>query len=104
MSGSTTERPAVRPDSARPDFDVAIVGGGPVGAVLGALLKRGPGGARRRVLLIERRLPSGTSADGTSTGASATEDLRVVALSRASERVLEAAGAWAALQRPASCP
>ena len=103
MSGGTTERAAARPDSARPtsarpDFDVAIVGGGPVGAALGALLKRGPDGARRRVLLIERQLPAAAPAGGTATGSSAIEDLRVVALSRASERVLGAAGAWAALR------
>ena len=34
-------------------FDIAIVGGGPVGAALGALLVRGAAG-RRRVLLLER--------------------------------------------------
>lgn len=77
-------------EPARPDFDIAIVGGGPVGAALGALLKRGPGGARRRVLLLERQAPSVVS-----------EDLRVVALSRASERVLGAAGAWTALRSAA---
>ncbi len=68
-------------------FDVAIVGGGPVGAALGALLVHGVAG-RRRVLLLERDLP----------GTAATVDLRVFALSRASERILRAADAWEALR------
>lgn len=97
MSGGAAGAPAGPADSPRPDFDVAIVGGGPVGAVLGALLKRGPGGARRRVLLIERRLPV-EAPSAASEGSPTPDDLRVVALSRASERVLGAAGAWAALQ------
>ncbi len=68
--------------------DVAIVGGGPVGAVLGALLA---GAAQRRggrVLLIERAPP---------VEAASGPDLRVFALSRASARILRAAGAWPAL-------
>lgn len=74
--------------------DVAIVGGGPVGAVLGALLCRGAGGApRRRVCLIEPRLPPTVDAPYDPE-----VDLRVVALSRASQRVLQAAGAWPALR------
>ncbi len=70
-------------------FDVAIVGGGPVGAALGALLVRGV--ARRRVLLLDRGFPD---AEATSPP---REDLRVFALSRASERILRTAGAWAEL-------
>jgi 2-octaprenylphenol hydroxylase len=70
-------------------FDVAIVGGGPVGAVLGALLRQGP--TPRGVLLLERELPD-------LTVASNAPDLRVFALSRASERILRAAGAWDALR------
>ena len=76
MSGETT-------------FDVAIVGGGPVGAVLGALLRQGP--RPRRVLLLERELPD-------LAVASNVLDLRVFALSRASERILRAAGAWDTLR------
>ena len=80
----------------RPDYDVAIVGGGPVGAVLGALLCRGVSGdgpaLRHRVLLIEPRLPPALDSPPDPQS-----DLRVVALSRASERVLRAAGAWQAL-------
>jgi 2-polyprenylphenol 6-hydroxylase len=70
------------------DYDLAIIGGGPVGAVLGSLLRRGPGRQPPRVLLLERKL-----ADPLPPG----EDARVFALSRASERILQSAGAWFAL-------
>ena len=69
-------------------FDVAIVGSGPVGATLAALLARDPPSRGARVLLLDRELPA---------AAPQATDLRVFALSRASERVLDAAGAWAAL-------
>lgn len=68
-------------------FDVIIVGGGPVGAALGALLMRGVQGGRRRVLMLERELPN-LAADADAA------ELRMFALSRASERILAAAGAW----------
>lgn len=71
-----------------PHYEVAIIGGGPVGAVLGALLRRGCRRQPPKVLLIERRLPA-----WLPTG----EDSRVFALSRASERILQSAGAWSAL-------
>jgi 2-octaprenylphenol hydroxylase len=70
-------------------FDVVIVGGGPVGATLGALLRHAPAGRAPRVLLLERALPSADAAP--------TADLRVFALSRASERILRAVGGWDAL-------
>lgn len=73
--------------SASAQYDVAIVGGGPVGAALGALLRRGAEGRARRVLLLERELPD-------LQKPAPTTDLRVFALSRASERILRAAGAW----------
>jgi 2-octaprenylphenol hydroxylase len=74
-------------------FDVVIVGGGPVGAVLGALLRQGP--AAYRVLILERELPDWTAPSNAS-------DLRVFALSRASERILRAVGAWNSLQASSS--
>jgi 2-polyprenylphenol 6-hydroxylase len=71
-------------------FDVVIVGGGPVGACAGALLARGTADAPGLVVaLLEPRAPQLLSA------APPQPDVRVVALSRASERVLARAGAWA---------
>jgi 2-octaprenylphenol hydroxylase len=68
-------------------FDVVIVGGGAAGACAGALLA-GAGGPRPlSVALLEPRPVSMPLADEPP-------DARVVALSRASERVLARAGAW----------
>lgn len=72
--------------------DVAIVGGGPVGACAGVLLAR----AGLAVTLIEPHPPA-PLAQGSAPEA------RVVALSRASERTLRAAGAWPALEGPRLC-
>ncbi|MBS0377998.1 MAG: FAD-dependent monooxygenase [Proteobacteria bacterium] len=66
---------------------VVVVGGGPVGACAASLLQR----AGLDVTLIEREVPEAPAA-----GAPALP--RVVAISRASERVLRAAGAWPALE------
>jgi len=70
-------------------FDIVIVGGGPVGACAGALLARGTRGASGlSVALLEPRPPRTLPAD-------ARPDPRVVALSRASERLLRRTGSWA---------
>jgi 2-polyprenylphenol 6-hydroxylase len=62
-------------------FDVLVVGGGPVGACVGALLARGgQGGSALRVGLLQ--------------AAQVPADGRVIALSRASEKILSAAQAW----------
>jgi len=70
-------------------LDVLIVGGGPVGASAAALLQIGAKRARHplRVAVLEARRPAPTAAD-------AALDARVSALSRASERILTATGAW----------
>jgi 2-octaprenylphenol hydroxylase len=73
--------------------DVVIVGGGPVGACAGALLAH----AGIAVTLIESQLP-----EPIDTGVAL--DARVVALSRASERILRGAAAWQALQGPRLAP
>ena len=70
-------------------FDIIVVGGGPVGACAGALLARGTAGtAGLSVALLEPRPPRTIPAD-------ARPDPRVVALSRASERLLKHTGSWA---------
>jgi len=70
-------------------LDVLIVGGGPVGACVGALLARGVGQGRAlRVGLLRSVPPAAVALDES------VPDARVLAFSRASERILEAAGAW----------
>jgi 2-polyprenylphenol 6-hydroxylase len=76
-------------------FDVVIVGGGPVGACAGALLAHGGAGGRAlSVAVLEPNVPS----------ADAPPDTRVVALSRASERILTRAGAWPRIFGPRLSP
>lgn len=68
------------------DFDLCVVGGGPVGAVLAAAVGRGGG----RVAVIEAQ--PAPQAPGRE------RDPRVIALTRASERILRGLGAWALLE------
>jgi 2-polyprenylphenol 6-hydroxylase len=71
-------------------LDVLVIGGGPVGACMAALLARGaPRGAATpfRVAVLEPHRPQMPDVD-------APIDPRVVAVSRSSERILQAAGAW----------
>lgn len=69
------------------DYDVVVVGGGIVGSALALLLVRGAGFAPGRVAVLEREPTRDWQRD-------APPDLRTVALSRASERILAAAGVW----------
>jgi 2-octaprenylphenol hydroxylase len=75
-----------------PQFDVLIAGGGPVGACAGALLAAASptSPTQLRVGILE---PS----RAVAPVAGAPLDLRVSAFSRASERILSAAGAWGRL-------
>ncbi|MGH8205578.1 MAG: hypothetical protein ACRETK_02260, partial [Steroidobacteraceae bacterium] len=70
------------------DFDIAVVGAGLAGACAAALLARHAGIPAERIVLLADALPHMDAAD-------APPDVRVVALSRASERILAAAAAWA---------
>jgi 2-octaprenylphenol hydroxylase len=65
------------------DFDAAIVGGGPVGATLAALLAK----CGMQVVIIERNAPAPFIPERDY-------DTRVLAITRASERILASAGAW----------
>jgi 2-octaprenylphenol hydroxylase len=80
------------------EFDVAIVGGGPVGACAAALLAHAATAtaAGLRVALIEPNVP-------VPPTAGAPPDARVVAISRASEALLTSAGAWAGVAGPRIC-
>jgi len=72
------------------DFDVVIVGAGVIGAVMASLLVVRKLSAPGRVAIIADRFAAAPAAD-------ADWDMRVFALSRASERVLKACSAWDAL-------
>jgi 2-polyprenylphenol 6-hydroxylase len=78
------------------DFDVVIVGAGPIGAAMAALLlarkQAGPG----RVALVAGRVPAaGAPADAPPPASAPSDwDLRVFALSRASQRLLQLCGIW----------
>jgi 2-octaprenylphenol hydroxylase len=72
------------------DFDVVVVGGAMAGAGTAALLAATPATSGLRIALIEPR-PATPPADG------APLDLRVSALSRSSQRLLERTGAWPAV-------
>lgn len=82
------------PAAASEPLDVLIVGGGPVGAGAAALLRMTTKDARRplRVAVLEPNRPAAASPD-------APLDARVSALSRASERILTAIGAWSLIPR-----
>lgn len=79
------------------DFDVAICGGGMVGAAVAALLLHEPRLSELSIALIEPRFP-------TQPPSATDIDLRVSAISRASERMLKACGAWSHLDANSLSP
>lgn len=76
----------------KPDVDVIVAGGGMVGACLAAICAQAGGQQALRVAVIEPRPPA--TFDPSSEVA-----LRVSAVSRASQRILQAAGAWVLVSR-----
>jgi 2-octaprenylphenol hydroxylase len=86
------------------DFDVVVIGAGVIGATMAALL-----GARRlvgpgRVALIADRLSMDAATASVDAAAADDWDLRVFALSRASQRLLRLCGTWQRLPRARSFP
>lgn len=81
------------------DFDVAIVGGGPNGAITAALLARHAGIPAARIALIAPELDK----DAAAVAPHGAAESRVAAISRASEIVLTNAGAWARLPQERLC-
>jgi 2-octaprenylphenol hydroxylase len=80
-----------------PGYDVVVVGAGLAGACAAALLVRHAGIEPQRIALLG-------NAPGAAPGArDAPPELRVVAISRASERVLRAADAWPRLDQARLC-
>ncbi len=77
-------------------FEVIVIGGGLAGACAAALLARHAGIDAARVALLSAQLP-------LPAVAGAAPELRVAALSRASEHVLRAAGAWQRLDAQRLC-
>lgn len=82
----TDERPATD------ILDVLVIGGGPVGACVAALLARGAGATPFRVAVLEPHRAVMPAVDSPI-------DPRVVAISRSSQRILETAGSWEAVSR-----
>src|SRR5579885_671258 len=84
MQNQAMHQPSLR---SVPDCEVVVVGAGVVGLTLAALLSR----ANVRTALIDTQPPAST--------VTAEHDLRVFAVTRASERVLSAANAWPHIAR-----
>jgi 2-octaprenylphenol hydroxylase len=71
------------------DFDLLIIGGGMVGACMASLAASEPALDGLRIALLEANPPSAPPDN--------TVDLRVSAISRASQRILDSFGAWSRL-------
>ncbi|KAF3980590.1 MAG: 2-octaprenyl-3-methyl-6-methoxy-1,4-benzoquinol hydroxylase [Methylococcales symbiont of Iophon sp. n. MRB-2018] len=75
------------------EFDIAIIGGGMVGATAGCCL----GGSKLKVAVIEQIIPHSFALDQP-------HDLRVSALNIASQTILQQIGAWKGVLNRRYCP
>jgi 2-polyprenylphenol 6-hydroxylase len=80
----------------RYDFHIVIVGGGMVGACAAALAAADPHLAELRIAVLEAHPPASPPQGDI--------DLRVSAVSRASQRILAAAGAWSLVPQQSLSP
>ncbi len=93
----------MNPMPAHIDYEIAIVGAGQAGAALAALLVRHAGYPASRIALLAPDAPADHAGHDAGLAAAAEPELRVVALSRASQRVLVNAGAWERLPAERLC-
>ncbi|MBC8027830.1 MAG: FAD-dependent monooxygenase [Steroidobacteraceae bacterium] len=78
-----------RPSTPEVAYDIAVVGAGPIGLAAALLAMHEAGVAPGRIVIVDRKI-----AEPPADLRSLAIDLRVFALSRASERILRAADAW----------
>lgn len=78
------------------DYDVVIVGGGMVGSMLAAALASG---SALKIAVLEHQEP-----EGFESGSEPPYDIRVSALSIATQRMLENVGAWQGIIQRRACP
>ncbi|MFL6617883.1 MAG: UbiH/UbiF/VisC/COQ6 family ubiquinone biosynthesis hydroxylase [Povalibacter sp.] len=81
----------------KPDFDIVVVGGGMVGACLASMLGSERELADLRIALLEAKPP-------TLPPSPLEMDLRVSAISPASQRILESVDAWSKISASALSP